>query len=320
MTLAARSVLPEEHAPPSRLRLRCLYSLRMGEINDAANVAKTTVSAVAQVIDIAKSNQDAREAGANLAKTAKVLTEFIGNLALPRAAGNFVIQRSADYFRKKFGERLAEKLADVDPEDLQPPKPVIAGPAIEGLNYAHDEPELEDMFTSLIASSMNAKTTIDAHPAFVDVIRQLDPAEAMTLKVVLRGGFNNRFRPIVELRSGSSGYDVLERNLLHFTHKVTGEQVFPPSTSVWVDNWERLGLVSLERSRKMVDPRAYTWVESNPRFLLHKASHPDLTYGPGILVVTDFGRRFASAIKLVAPPADEQSLAVEMPTDAEPLP
>ncbi|CAN5253637.1 hypothetical protein BH09BAC2_BH09BAC2_00020 [soil metagenome] len=273
----------------------------MSEAEAIAAASKSVVGAVGQIIDIAKENPDARQAGANLAKTAKVVTEFISNLALPLAAGNFVIQRSADYFRHRFADRLAEKLADVDPEDLIEPKPMIAGPAIEGLNYAHDEPDLEDMFTSLIATAMDKKTASSAHPAFVHAISQMDPAEASLLKTVLRASFRSRTLAIAELRTGTKGWTVLERNLLRFTHRDTNEMIVIPGQSAWVDNWVRLGLVEVDWMSFLSAPDAYEWVKEHPLYLKHAGSNQGIHIAKGAHNVTDFGVRFARAIRLDKP-------------------
>lgn len=278
------------------------------------SASKNMVGAVGQIIDIAKENPDARQAGANLAKTAKVVTEFISNLALPLAAGNFVIQRSADYFRNRFADRLAEKLADVDPEDLIEPKPMIAGPAIEGLNYAHDEPDLEDMFTSLIATAMDKKTASSAHPAFVHAISQMDPSEASLLKTVLRTSFRTRTLAIVELRSKVEGWTVLERNLMRFEHRDTKEILLIPGQSAWVDNWVRLGLVEVDWMSYLSMPDAYDWVTEHPLYLKHSQLNEGIHIAKGAHKVTDFGVRFARAIRLDRP---HQIVLAESPAPTE---
>jgi hypothetical protein len=73
---------------------------------------------------------------------------------------------------------VAEKLKKRT-DRVVPPKAIVAAPAIEALRYAGSEPPLRDMYVNLLATAMDAKTAESAHPAFVDIIRQMTPDEAV---------------------------------------------------------------------------------------------------------------------------------------------
>jgi hypothetical protein len=49
---------------------------------------------------------------------------------------------------------------------------------LEAIRLVGNEPELRDMFANLLASSMDSSTAASAHPAFVEIIRQMVPEEA----------------------------------------------------------------------------------------------------------------------------------------------
>lgn len=264
----------------------------MSDARDAAEAANTTIGAIGEIVAIAKDSPDARTAGVNLAKSASIVTEALRHVLLPVKALNFLIQGAEDYFDRKMGQRLASKLADTPDDDIIPPKASVAGPAIEGLQYAFDEPELEDMFTSLIASAMNRTSADDVHPAFAQVVKQLDPQEASLLRHVLRG---ERVRPIAEIRTRPESWNVLERNVLYFESKSTGEPVLFSRLASWVDNWSRLGLVDVDYAN-VLKPDRYTWVQEHPQLTRHTANFPQVTFGKGNLKVTDFGIAFGKAI------------------------
>jgi len=65
------------------------------------------------------------------------------------------------------------------PDQIVVPKPNVAGPALEALRYTWHEETLSDLYANLLAASSMDKSTADgAHPAFVEIIRQLTPDEA----------------------------------------------------------------------------------------------------------------------------------------------
>ena len=84
-------------------------------------------------------------------------------------------------------ERLRRELAkgfeEIPPErQVEPPLEVV-GPALESLKYVEDE-TLQDMYTSLLLSTMDSETQLAAHPAFVRIISELSPFDAKNLKEI----------------------------------------------------------------------------------------------------------------------------------------
>jgi hypothetical protein len=70
-----------------------------------------------------------------------------------------------------------------------------------------------------------------------------------------------------------------------------------------IDNWSRLGLVEVDYSRRLTETTSYDWVEQRPETVrLKKELETDtqkVTQQMGILVRTQFGTRFASAVGLL---------------------
>jgi hypothetical protein len=63
-----------------------------------------------------------------------------------------------------------------------PPNPHVAGPALEALRFTSGEPDLREMFASLLGTAMNADTAHNAHPSFVDAIKTMTSDEAKIVK------------------------------------------------------------------------------------------------------------------------------------------
>jgi len=72
-------------------------------------------------------------------------------------------------------DKLTPKLKDIPVEKLVPPEPNIAVPSYEALRYSLDIEELREIYTNLLASSMNTDTKDYTHPASVEIIKQLSP-------------------------------------------------------------------------------------------------------------------------------------------------
>ena len=88
---------------------------------------------------------------------------------------------SFKYKLEAFEEDLKEKIKDIPEENLQAPPTMIAGPTLEALRYTYDEAELREMYENLLASAMDTRIAPEAHPSFVDAIKQMSPIDAQVL-------------------------------------------------------------------------------------------------------------------------------------------
>lgn len=72
---------------------------------------------------------------------------------------------------------------------------MVAVPIVEAMRYTSHKEELREMFTNLLGAAMNADS-IDAHPAFVDIIKQLSPDEGKIIKYL----YKDDKQPMMKLR------------------------------------------------------------------------------------------------------------------------
>ena len=87
------------------------------------------------------------------------------------------------YKLEAFEDDLKEKTKHIPVENLQVPSTMITGPTLEALRYTYDEKELREMYENLLACEMDNRIATEAHPSFVDTIRQLSPLDAIVLKM-----------------------------------------------------------------------------------------------------------------------------------------
>lgn len=273
----------------------------MGE-DDPIKTAQEGVSIVKEIIKVAGDDPKVKEAAGNLGQTAVTLARTINNALLPLAAVNFAFEKAKIYFSEKFQQDITEKAEKIPPEHIIQPKASVAGPALQGLAFTHEEPDLKEMFLNLLATSMDERKAALAHPAFVEIIKQLDSDDAR----LVRGGLESEASSsIVELSlmTKNGGYKVLLRHLLNLRDMDSQEFIENPQLSAHVDNWIRLGLVVVDYTQFITGKESYSWVNERPEFLRFRNALEDdthtLNYERGIIYRTELGKQFAYAIGLL---------------------
>lgn len=86
------------------------------------------------------------------------------------------------YKLEDFKDDLEKKTQHIPAENLQVPPTMIAGPILESLRYTYDEDELREMYENLLASAMDNRIVTQAHPSFVDAIKQMSTFDAQVIK------------------------------------------------------------------------------------------------------------------------------------------
>lgn len=270
--------------------------------NEPIEAAKGSIALVSEVIKAAGDSPQVREAAGNLGQTAVTLTKTINNVLVPLAAINFAFDKARAYFSGKFPQEIAEKAQEIPQEYIVAPKASIAGPTLQGLAFAHEEVDLKEMYLNLLATAMDSRSASDAHPAFVEIIKQLDSEDARLIRQALQ---SPAAIPIVQIhrKKKSGGYNVLVQHLLNFNDTETGKPVEDRRLPAMIDNWVRLGLVEVRYDTYLNDPALYAWVEQRPEFeKLKRELQPDeatITFQKGLLNRTELGKRFAKAIGLL---------------------
>lgn len=205
-----------------------------------------------------------------------------------------------EYFESGFGEDLARRTHNIPDEDLRTPIASVAVPAMQGLGYSLDEPDLKDMYLNLLATAADGRRDGEAHPSFAEIIKQLSAPEAAVLLDIL----TLRNVPAMQVRrtaEGVTGYNIASPPyVLGLVRNEDGEPYRERDIPVWVDNWVRLGLVAVDfEVLTLAQEGAYDWCEAHPVLAEYRAAEPaGATYiaKHGVLRTTEFGLRFRSAV------------------------
>lgn len=273
------------------------------EFDDSLKTASSGVALVGELIKAAGESPSVKEAGQNLGKTALTITKTINNVMLPLAAVNFAFDKAKVYFSEKFQQDLSQKASTIPLEQIVEPKASIAGPALQGLAFTHEEANLKDMYLSLLATAMDGRVADEAHPAFVEIIKQLTSEEATLILDILK---SNTPLPAVEIMLnivGKEGQSLLGTHLLNNIELDSRTAIENPKLPAMVDNWIRLGLITVDYTKKLTAEGSYSWAEERPEVLKFKLERENetqkISFQYGILTRTSLGTQFAKAVGLV---------------------
>jgi hypothetical protein len=163
-------------------------------------------------------------------------------------------------------ESVREKIKNIPEEKLVEPESYVAIPAMQQLSYCVNNEELRELYANLLVSSMNADKKWQVHPAFVDIIKQLTPDEARLLKALTPTVII--VNPLIDVQlvhNGDQGYYDLFTN---FTTVGIDKIDKPDNICAYIDNLERLKLISVSSTKIMKDISEYQDIETSE--LLHK--------------------------------------------------
>lgn len=199
-------------------------------------------------------------------------------------------EKIESYITSAVEERLERR--GVPAENVVTPNPDVAVPAFEALRYS----KLRENFANLLATAMNSESADVAHPAFVEILKQLSVDEARILRVLSDG----KHRPVVNVAAeldGEQGLYVVSRNqsMLDYEAEVDHPELVPG----YLDNLCRLGLTEIPETHSLAKPELYEPLESDAAMvdLMNKIDADGNTgrFIRRFIVLTEFGTVFIEA-------------------------
>lgn len=206
---------------------------------------------------------------------------------------------------ERFLDELTETLAGVPEEKLTEPRGSVVGPALEGVAYEMDDEALRAMYVKLIASATIEEAEATVHPGFANVLRQISREEVRALEAVLKTP-SHPIKSFYLWKEGQTGRHLVEEHILHpMTRTILGAA--RTQCAAYVDNWQRLGLCSVNYMASYPD-EAYDWPGDFQQDQIHDVivvtrwghfgigPRDRVEYDKGVLTVTSFGRMFYETV------------------------
>lgn len=272
-------------------------------MDESMKTVKDGVALVGEILKAAGDNPNVKAAGGNLGQTALTITKALNNVLLPLAAVNFAFDKARQYFTETFPQDLSQKTAAIPADQIVEPKASIAGPALQGLAFTHEEANLKDMYLTLLATAMDNRVAIEAHPAFVEIIKQMNSEEADLIRGVLQSPIAIAIVEVRITKVGEQGWQTLTRHVLNLRDSTTSFPMENSRIPAMVDNWIRLGLVQVDYATHLMAADSYAWIETRPEVVKYRQQYENETnkinFANGVILRTSLGIQFSKAVGLV---------------------
>lgn len=178
------------------------------------------------------------------------------------------ISHAADKKRMRFAhdldclrQELSNKINEIPANKQIEPNIQVTAQALEDSKYCVESEQLRNMFSNLIANSMNADYATVAHPAYSGVIKQMSPTDARVLKTIPP----KCLIPIVDyvIEDKRSGSTETKHSSIYIP-VLPGLDIFKQAASI--SSLSRLGILNIDTESTITDESAYEPYEHEPFF------------------------------------------------------
>lgn len=262
---------------------------------ESSNSVKDTAEAMQGLLKEVPIYQDLaqpalQEAGRNLV----VLGKAVKIALAPITALVWGYETIAEYIHKA----VTEKLKNVPQENIIPPALEVAGPAIEALRFAGNNEDIRELYANLLANSMDSTTAKNAHPSFVEIIKNISSDEAHLMKCFVQ----NSMYPLIDVRGmlpDNKGHIVQYKN--HSLFGLLAPNIKAPNLiPSYIDNLCRLGLIEIPALEHLTDDAVYKPLEESPEIQVHistvKLLGREVDFNKKYVRATSFGLQFCGAV------------------------
>ena len=168
-------------------------------------------------------------------------------------------------------EKLLEiKLRNIDHNKIVTPEAYVAVPALQAISYSMDSEELRNMYANLLAKAMNVDEKDKVYPAFVELIKQMAPREAL----ILDGIFKSPLTPLIDL---SVRTDKGNDNYIYNISWITCFSY--DDIAVALDNLERMGLIEIPFGESYADDQAYNPIRNTSVYMEQREKLENMNIG-----------------------------------------
>jgi hypothetical protein len=193
--------------------------------------------------------------------------------------------------------RVSEKLKNVPEENIVSPPPEVAGPAVEALRYSGYNENLRELYANLLATAMDKDSIQNAHPSFVEILKNISSDEATLLQAFLP---KSQY-PVIDIVAKSKdtkGYSIVYANYSHL-HKTTtlSDWLLTPT---YLNNLCRLGILEIPALTTATAPNSYEPLETDDELKDLKAHIESFNrtaeYKRKLVRLTSFGKLFIQSV------------------------
>jgi hypothetical protein len=205
-----------------------------------------------------------------------------------------------EQIEKFISTRVAEKLKAVPQENIITPSTHIAVPVIEALRYTGNDNNLSELFANLLATSMDKSVAHKAHPAYVNIIKNMCSDEAQLLTFLANHQYALPVIDIIRRAKKTGSYHILRHNfslldmVLFFDHI----ELLP----AYIDNLCRLGILAIPSGIQLSNDSQYIALEKTKEVkeldTLSDQDESEIAFKRKVIDVTSLGKEFCTYVVL----------------------
>lgn len=252
-------------------------------------------------------------------KTPQLLKEIYGDLAKPGVVqvgkaletvlnlGNNallplrLLNETCRRFEEQKFESIANRFKDISVDDIIDVSPEIGVPILEKLSYTDDQ-TLRMMFIELLAKASSKSEVELAHPAFVNIIENMSPDEAVFLKEY-RATENHPYILLVKKMSEDGSFSTLNPTVVIPPNGIK----FSKNIPIYLSNLQGLGLITVSNDAHIPGHDGYTEIIEFIRKQIPEVVEGSLIEfenvkpigsiiaSKGVIRIEPFGKRFQEA-------------------------
>lgn len=196
---------------------------------------------------------------------------------------------------KKFSKELEDKIEEIPDEKRLEPNIQVVCTALDNMRFCVDEQELRNLFSSLIANSINSDKAQGVHPSYGEVIKQLTSFDAKVFKWLVSKKTIPTIRMKITIKNESKYLTV---PIIYL------ESTFDNSDGLQItlDNLSRLKLIELKLEHRYADEKIYEIVKNSEELICDRKKveenledNQSIEYEYGQIQITHFGLNFFKA-------------------------
>lgn len=210
------------------------------------------------------------------------------------------ISFAADKKRIKYQVALEEyeklcrdKIKTIPAEKLVEPDTQTAAAALEASRFCIENKDVREMFSNLIASTMNSDTAEIAHPSFPEILKQMSSYDARLFRS-FKGKDNC---PIGEYQHifRDKGYRTLQSYIfLENMYDDQADRTTIGKNAMSITLLERLGLIHVDFTKKLFDKSRYNRFFNTKLYSEYQCVIPDedtIELKEGVVYLSDLGKQ-----------------------------
>ena len=193
---------------------------------------------------------------------------------------------------------LNSKLGETPEDNLQMPNGEVLFPIAQGIENKVEQPELQKVYATLFKNASSVDGAKYVHPAFAEIISQLSLDEIRIMESLVNSA--TMAWPVVDVIDDSSMPQAYHPILTNFTIIGLCSINHKNRIGVYIDNLQRLNLIYIPESSKLVDDSVYeplmdpgSYKPFIPHTRYHKHTH--LSFNKRSFRLTNLGLHFKRA-------------------------